>query len=69
LKVHDTNQKVIEHKFIIEAYQDMKLETGQYYGNIFQAVNTNGVILTRTDYSGKVLLPVHYHENPYFCLY
>jgi AraC family transcriptional regulator len=45
----------------------MKLDTGQYFGNTFRSVNINGLILTKTNYSCRSLLPSHYHQNPYFC--
>lgn len=45
----------------------MKLNSGQYYGEIFQAMDSYGIILTRSDYAMKTVLPQHFHNNPYFC--
>ena len=45
----------------------MKLDKGQYYGDIFQTRDIDGIILTKSNYRGKTSLPSHYHKNPYFC--
>jgi AraC family transcriptional regulator len=45
----------------------MKLAQGQYYGNINKSCNAGGLILSKSDYTGKNSLPSHHHENPYFC--
>lgn len=45
----------------------MKLSSGQYYGDIFQSTNANGIILTKSDYEHNSSIPKHYHNNPYFC--
>lgn len=45
----------------------MKLDKGQYYGDIFQARDIDGIILTKSNYQGETSLPLHYHKNPYFC--
>lgn len=45
----------------------MKLDKGQYYGNILQSADIDGLVLTQSEYSAHSLLPTHYHQNPYFC--
>src|SRR5688572_24732872 len=45
----------------------MRLESGQYYGNIEKSVNINGLILTQSCFQAAKPLPLHYHKNPYFC--
>lgn len=45
----------------------MKLSAGQYYGSIHKSFNYNGLILSKSYYSNEKPLPVHHHENPYFC--
>jgi AraC-like DNA-binding protein len=45
----------------------MKLDKGQYYGTILQSTNINGLILTQSAYTPHTHLPMHYHQNPYFC--
>ncbi len=45
----------------------MKLDKGQYYGDIQQTKNIHGIVLTESNYPGKISLPLHYHKNPYFC--
>ena len=45
----------------------MTLDKGQYYGDIQNAKDLDGIILTTSNYLGKTSLPLHYHKNPYFC--
>ena len=45
----------------------MKLSAGEYYGKVEQSVNINGLILSRSHYRSKSSIPLHYHQNPYFC--
>jgi AraC family transcriptional regulator len=45
----------------------MKLDKGQYYGDIENTRDIDGIILTTSNYPGNTSLPLHYHKNPYFC--
>jgi len=45
----------------------MQLISGQYFGDVHQSINLNGLILTESKYNRKSSLPLHYHQNPYFC--
>ncbi len=45
----------------------MKLNCGQYLGDTDKSLTLAGLILTKVNYRNKSLLPLHYHQNPYFC--
>jgi AraC family transcriptional regulator len=45
----------------------MKLNKGQYYGDIHNTKDIDGIILTTSHYLVNTSLPLHYHKNPYFC--
>jgi AraC family transcriptional regulator len=45
----------------------MKLERGKYFGDTLHAIDINGIVLTKSNYEIKTSLPLHYHQNPYFC--
>jgi AraC family transcriptional regulator len=46
----------------------MKFSFGAYYGKLQKQAEVAGIGLTETVYPAHVSLPVHTHENPYFCL-
>ncbi len=45
----------------------MKLDSGQYLGNTDQSLNLAGLYLTKVNYRNRSVLPLHYHQNAYFC--
>ncbi|MEO8664505.1 MAG: AraC family transcriptional regulator [Ignavibacteria bacterium] len=45
----------------------MELSTGQYYGKILKSIDLGGLIISKSCYQDSSSLPLHYHENPYFC--
>ncbi len=45
----------------------MQLSEGEYYGKVVQSVDLDGLVISKSFYSHGTMLPVHYHENHYFC--
>ena len=45
----------------------MRLESGEYFGEVKQSINLNGLTLSKSNYAKDSSLPLHGHQNPYFC--
>lgn len=45
-----------------------QLQAGHYFGQVGQRWEGGGIILTTSGYTQHTALPLHYHENAYFCL-